>query len=214
MARRLEQDPARLPQVGLCNCATKRPSASSRPSCTMTASRRRDPARPRRWTSSITSGNRIQASRAYDHRYLVAVLTGAGATVHLPRRRRRCGAGKGPARKRASRRRSASIKAASSCRAILTCGPTSASSRWTSRGPASQPTRTLSTSPMSQKPCFVGIAALPATAYTPSRRRVLVPQPSSGGCCNHNTIHAGHGWWVAQRAVRCSELACQQAGLV
>ncbi|MCP1838428.1 hypothetical protein J2R78_001395 [Bradyrhizobium sp. USDA 4538] len=36
--------------------------------------------------------------------------------------------------------RSGSIKAASSCRAILICGLTSAASRWTSRGPASQPT--------------------------------------------------------------------------
>jgi hypothetical protein len=39
-----------------------------------------------------------------------------------------------------SRRRSVSIKAASSCRAILTCGPTNAALRWNSPGLASPPT--------------------------------------------------------------------------
>lgn len=41
----------------------------------------------------MTSWRRDTSSRAYDHRYLLPLLAGARATVHLPRYRRRGGAG-------------------------------------------------------------------------------------------------------------------------
>ncbi len=109
-----------------CNYATKRRSAGSRPSCAMIAGRRRDRTRPGRWTSSMTSW-RPDTSCACSRLSIPSPAS---------RRRWRHGLpsaapmswryGKGPARKWDSRQRSASIKAASACPAILTSGPTSA----------------------------------------------------------------------------------------
>ncbi|MGY3619254.1 hypothetical protein ACVJGD_005450 [Bradyrhizobium sp. USDA 10063] len=153
-----------------CNYATKRPSAGSRPSCAMTARRPRGRTRPGRWTSSMTSWRRDTS---------FACLR---SSISSPASRRRCSHGspsaaatswrywKGPARKWDSRRRSGSIKAASSYRAILTCGPTSAASRWTSHGPASRPTTrssrpsTAASGPNASTP--IGSSAL----QTPSKR--------------------------------------------
>ncbi|MGY3034019.1 hypothetical protein ACVIIV_003189 [Bradyrhizobium sp. USDA 4354] len=118
-----------------CNCATKCPSAGSRPSCATTAGRPHDRTRPGRWILSTISRRRATA-RAHDRRYfgfspvlqprftfrgsdIVAILERACKEVGLP----------------------ATIRVDQGSRvrrAILTCGPISAASRWTSHGPASR----------------------------------------------------------------------------
>ena len=81
-----------------------------------------------------------EAARADRRRHLLALLAGARSALQLPRRGCRGDAGTGRADKSAIRRRSASTRAASSSRATWICGPISAASRSTSRGPASRPT--------------------------------------------------------------------------
>jgi hypothetical protein len=110
----------------------------------MIACRRRDRMRPGRWTSSTTSWRRdascgfsrsstsSPASRRHWHR-------GSHSVAPTSWRYRR-----GSAMKWDSRRRSASIKAPSSCHEISTSGPISAASHWTSPGQASR--RTTSSS--------------------------------------------------------------------
>lgn len=71
--------PGASPVSWACNCARKRPSAASRPSCAMIASRPRDPTRPGRLTSSMTSWRQATSVACYNRLYLLAVLTGAGA---------------------------------------------------------------------------------------------------------------------------------------
>lgn len=122
----------------VCNCATKRRSAGSRPSYAMIAGRRHDERDVGAGfcLDQLATGRKLRVLTIVD---FLALLTAAGAAVHLPQQRRRGSTGRGlqgsgiPGNDPRRSRQRVRI-------AILTCRPTSAASNWTSRGPASRPT--------------------------------------------------------------------------